>query len=43
MTVASGTALRFVKLFHHHELALLMACNHHLGNALAIFYYEIIL
>ena len=43
MTVASGTALRLVELFHYHELALLMACYHHLGNALAVFDHEILL
>ena len=43
MTVASGTALRLVELFHHHKLALFMARNHHLGNALAVFDDEILL
>ena len=36
MTVSTSTSFCLVKLFHNHEVTLLMLGNHHLGNALAI-------
>ena len=36
MTVSASTSFCLVKLFHNHEVTLLMLGNHHLGNALAI-------
>lgn len=36
MTIPAFSAFGFLKLADHGEFTLLMPCNHHLGNALAI-------
>lgn len=43
MPITTGTTLGLVKLVNHDEFALFVACNDHLGYALAIVDYEVFL
>ena len=41
MTIAAFSSLCLVKLFHFHELPLLVTSNYHLGNPLTIVNSEV--
>ena len=41
VAIATGTTFGLVQFLHHGKGSLLMACNHHLGNALAIVHYKV--
>ena len=43
MSIAPFAALSGIQLLDNYEVALFMAGNHHLGNALAVVHHEVLL